>query len=59
MGGGTGFAISRRPPATPMDPAAAPAGTVAGCTGPASMDLSAGKRRICVEDRATRFADGR
>ena len=46
-------------PAPPRVPEAAPAGTVAGYTGPAPMDLSAGKRRISTEERAKRFADGR
>jgi len=36
-----------------------PAGTVAAYTGPAPMDLSAGKRRISAEERAKRFTDGR
>jgi len=57
-GSGIGFASSRPPPA-PKAPEAAPAGTVAGYTGPAPMDLSAGKRRISAEERAKRFADGR
>ena len=48
-----------RAPATPKVPEAAPAGTVAGYTGPAPMDLSAGRRRISDEERAKRFADGR
>jgi len=42
---GIGFA-SPRPPSPPKAPEAAPAGTVAGYTGPAQMDLSEGKRRI-------------
>ena len=33
--------------------------TVPGYTGPAPMDLSAGRRRISDEERAKRFADGR
>jgi len=57
-GSGIGFASSRPPPA-PKAPETAPAGTVAGYTGPAPMDLSAGKRRISAEERAKRFADGR
>jgi len=57
-GSGIGFA-SPRPPPAPKAPDAAPAGTVAGYTGPAPMDLSAGKRRISTEERAKRFADGR
>jgi len=57
-GSGIGFASSRPPPA-PKAPEIAPAGTVAGYTGPAPMDLSAGKRRISAEERAKRFADGR
>jgi len=59
MGRGTGFASSPRPPAPPKDPSGAHAGTVPGYTGPASMDLSAGRRRISAEERAKRFADGR
>jgi hypothetical protein len=55
---GIGFA-SPRPPPTPKAPEAAPAGTVAVYTGPAPMDLSAGKRRISAEERTKRFADGR
>ena len=57
-GGGIGFA-SPRPSHPPMAPETAPAGTVAGYTGPAPMDLSTGKRRISAEERAKRFADGR
>jgi hypothetical protein len=48
-----------RVPAPPRAPETAPAGTVAGYTGPAPMDLSAGRRRISDEERAKRFADGR
>jgi len=59
MGGGTGFTSSPRPPAPPKDPAGAPAQPVAGYTGPAPMDLSAGRRRICAEERVKRFTDGR
>jgi len=58
-GGGTGFASSPRPPAPPQDPAGAPTGKVAGCTVPAPMDLSAGRRRISAEERAKRFTHGR
>jgi len=57
-GSGIGFA-SPRPPPVPKAPEIAPAGTIAGYTGPALMDLSAGKRRISAEERAKRFADGR
>jgi len=57
-GGGIGFA-SPRPPPPPKAPETAPAGTVAGYTGPALMDLSAGRRRISAEERAKRFVDGR
>jgi hypothetical protein len=57
-GSGIGFA-SPRPPSAPRTPEIAPAGTVAGYTGPAPMDLSAGKRRISAEERAKRFTDGR
>jgi hypothetical protein len=55
---GIGFA-SPRPPPPPKAPDTAPARTIAGYTGPAPMDLSAGKRRILAEERAKRFADGR
>jgi hypothetical protein len=48
-----------RAPAPPEAPEAAPAGTVAGYTGPAPMDLSAGRRRISDEEKAKRFAEGR
>jgi len=58
-GGGIGFANSRRPPAPPKNSAAAPTGTVAGYTGPAPIDLSAGRRRISAEERAKKFVDGR
>ena len=58
-GGGTGFASSPKPPAPPKDPTGAPAGTVAGYTGLAPMDLSPGRRRISVEKRAKRFMVGR
>jgi hypothetical protein len=57
-GRGVGFA-STRPPPTPKSPEAPPAGTAAGYTGPAHIDLSAGKRRISAEERAKRSADGR
>jgi len=58
-GSGTGFASSPRPPAPPEDSAGAPAETVAGYTGPAPMDLSAGRKMISVEESAKRFTDGR
>jgi len=48
-----------RIPVPPRAPEAAPAGTVPGYTGPAPMDLSAGRRRISDEERAKRFVDGR
>jgi hypothetical protein len=32
---------------------------IAGYTGPAPMDLIAGKRRMLAEERAKRFVDGR
>jgi len=48
-----------RAPAPPKTPEATQAGTVAGYTGPAPMDVSAGRRRISDEERAKRFADGR
>ena len=57
--GGTRFAPSSGPPAPPQNPTEAPAGTVAGYTGPAPMDLSAGRRRISAEERAKRCTDGR
>jgi hypothetical protein len=57
-GSWVGFA-SPRPPPSPKASEPAPAGTIAGYTGPAPMDLSAGKRRISAEERAKRFADGR
>jgi len=57
-GSGIVFA-SPRPPPPPRAPEVASAGTVARYTGPAPMDLSAGKRRISAEERAKRFADGR
>jgi len=57
-GSGIGFTSSRPTPA-PRAPETAPAGTVAGYTGPAPMDLSAGKKRISAEERAKRFANGR
>jgi hypothetical protein len=55
---GIGFA-SPRPPPPPKAPETAPAGTIAGYTGPAPMDIRAGKRRISGEERAKWFADGR
>jgi len=58
-GGGIGFLLFPKPPAHHKDPMGAPAGTVAGYTGPAPTDLSAGRRRISAEDRAKRFMDGR
>jgi len=57
--GETGFASSPRPAATPKDSTGAPAGTVAGYTGPAPMNLTAGRQRISAEEKAKRFADGR
>ena len=56
-GGGTGFASSPRPPAPPKNPAGAHAGTVAGYTGPATIELSAGRSRISAVERAKRFTD--
>jgi hypothetical protein len=55
----TGSPSAPRAPVLPKAPEAAPAGTVAGNTGPAPMDLSAGRRKISDEERAKRFADGR
>jgi len=57
-GSGLGFASPRLPTAA-RAPEATHAGTVARYTGPAPMDLSAGKRWISAEERAKRFADGR
>ena len=57
-GGGISFP-SPRPPPSPKAPEMAPAGTVAGYTRPAPMDLSAGRRTISVEERAKRFSDRR
>ena len=57
-GRGIGFA-SPWPPPGPKAPETAPARTIAGYTGPAPMDHSAGKRSISAEERAERFADGR
>jgi len=56
--GWIGFAPSPRLPGALKDPTAALAGSVAGYTGPAPMDLSGGKRRISAEERAKWFADG-
>jgi len=56
--GGTGFVYSPRPPASPYDSAGAPAGTVAGYTGPAPMDQRVGRRMLSAEERAKRFTDG-
>jgi len=53
-----GFASPRRPP-SPQAPETSSAGTIAGYTEPASVHLSAGRRRIQAEERAKRFADGR
>lgn len=58
-GAGTCLASSLRPPAPPKDPTGAPARTVAEYIGPEPIDLSVGRRRIIVEDRAKRFTDGR
>jgi len=55
----TGSPSAPRVPAPLKAPASAPAATVAGYTGPAPMDLSAGRRWISDEERAKRFADGR
>jgi len=57
-GGGIGFAF-RRPPLLPTAFVMAPAETVVGYTGSAPGDLSAGKRRISVEERAKMFAEER
>ena len=42
-----------------MAPGTVPAGSIAGYTGPAPMDLIAGEWRISAEQRAKRFVDGR
>jgi hypothetical protein len=47
------------PPPASKAPEAAPAGTVTGYTGPAPMDLSAGRRKISGKERRKRFAEGR
>jgi hypothetical protein len=47
------------PPPAARTPETAPAGTVAGYTGPATMDLSAGRRKISDEERQKRFEEGR
>jgi hypothetical protein len=53
--------MTKTPPPPPASrvPEAAPAGTVAGYTGPAPMDLSAGRRKISDGERQKRFAEGR
>jgi hypothetical protein len=55
----TGSPSAPRAPAPPKAPEATAVGTVGGYTGPAPMDLSAGRGRISDEVRAKRFADGR
>ena len=57
-GRGIGFA-SPRPPPPPKAPETTPVGMIAGYTGLAPMDVSAGRRRISAEKWAKRFADGR
>ena len=57
-GGGIGF-TSPRPPHPPKAPDTAPAGPITGYTGPAPMDVSAGRRRISAEEKAKRFEDRR
>jgi hypothetical protein len=47
------------PPPAATAPEKAPAGTVAGHTGPAPMDLSAGRRKISDEERQKRVEEGR
>jgi len=59
MVAGTGFPVAPRFPAPLKDSAGAHLGTVVGYTGLAPLDLSAGKRKIMVEDKAKRLADGR
>ena len=57
-GWGMGFA-SPTPPPPPKTPETAPAGTVAGYTGPPPMDRSTGKRSILAKEGAKRFTEGR
>jgi hypothetical protein len=57
-GSGVGFA-SHRPTPPPIVPQMVPAGTLTGYTGPAPMDLSAGKRWISSEASAKRFVNGK
>lgn len=56
---GMSFTSSPKHAIVPMNPAVAPAGTLAGYTEPAMMDLSAGRWRISAEERAKKLADGR
>jgi hypothetical protein len=48
-----------RPPAPQKHPAAVPVRTVAGYTGSAQIDLSAGDRNIVGEEREKKFVNGR
>ena len=57
-GGGVG-SPPPGPPPSPKTPETAPAGMVAGYTGPAPMNLTAGKRRISAEESVKRFVDER
>jgi hypothetical protein len=58
IGAEVDFASARPPPGLKA-PKTATAGTIAGYTGRAPIDFSPGKRRISVEERVKRFADGR
>jgi hypothetical protein len=55
---GVDFATHKPPPGSKA-PEIAPAGTIAGYSGPAPMDLTTGKGRIVAEQRVNRFAYGR
>jgi len=57
--GSTGSGTASKTPTLPTAPETAPAGTEAGYSGPAPMDISAGRRTMSDEERAKRFADGR
>jgi hypothetical protein len=54
-----GSPSTQRAPVPLKIPKSAPAGTVAGYTGPAPMNLSTDRRRISDEERMNRFPDGR
>jgi hypothetical protein len=57
--GSIGSPSPLKAPTPTKAPESAPTGTVAGCKGPAPMDLSAGRRKISDEERAKRFGMGR